>query len=320
MDILHSVAVNNQDPAADAVLRHDLGVNALSVILINLRPLNETSTLTNFQRYMGLAGSVNRCTLMHNGVSIISMSGRDIAALNYHRHGIVPGQAGILDTDNERRSCVLPIIVGRHAYDPESAFPPSRRGELQLELDVDIADTGYDDLQYTVELIELLGAKPKEFERKIQHLQTLVAGDNDIDLPLGNYLRGLLCFGTTAWTGASPAPTLGRMATFKDNSQIGYSSIDFETAAMLSQLQGRQGNILGHTHRVNAASTSSTLESSLISELSPDGLENYAWLDFDPTRDDLFALDLRSASRFHLRCNAESADAARVVPIERIKL
>jgi hypothetical protein len=318
--ILHGVAVQNQDFNADGVFTYDLGVNPLSVILLAMRPLNDTGTLTNFARWANAVQSLNRVTVRHRGQSIISMTGRDAAALSVFRHGYQPWMANTNNTNNERICAVLPIFLGRRPYDPMSCFPATRRGELVLEIDVDDADTGYDDLQMTVETIELLDAKPSHFERKVQLSQTFAAtGINDVDLPLGNVVRGLLCFGTTGFTGAAPAPTLGRMQIVADGVGIGYTGTDFEVA---HQLQGLMGHGIpsnqDHVHIENTAGAyAQNATTGLPFGFGRDWL-NYSYLNLDPWHDDAHSVDTGQVSRFQLRTDAEAANAVRIIPVERI--
>lgn len=319
--LLHRQSIPEQAIAADGLISFDLPTNPLSVILLTLRPLNDTGTLANFQRMMGLAGAINRVSVCRMGSAVFSMSGRDAVALNYFRHGIVPPQQGDLDTTNFRRALVVPLLMGRFAYDETSCLSQSRRGELTLELDFDIADTGYDGLRFSAETIELPGASPQFTERKVSIAQTFNAtGDNDIQLPSGNILRGLLNFGTTAFTGATPVPSLGRMSLFMNGEANTYTSTDFEVASMLSSLSGRQPPMENvHFHRVDATSASTTEPTGGPVDLTSDGFENYAYLDLDPTRDDTLALDTADSNNLFLRSNAETADAVRVIPVERLR-
>lgn len=319
MDFLHSVLVQNQDPAADAVLSHDLGVNPLSVVLISIRPLNDTGTLANWPTYLSLCGALNNVSIRHNGVSIVSGSGRDLAALNYFRHGIVPTEQAVAgETNDDRRCAVLPILMGRFPYDPDSCFPASKRGELVLELDVDVAATGFNDLQYTVETIELLNAKPKEFERKVTRSRTFgTTVVEDFDLPMER-LRGLLLFGTSTF-GSNGSPSWGRIRVLMDNKEVGFQSTDWEVAHMLHTLMGRQPPMWdSHTHLVDATQCDAeekTLAGPI--DVGSGGWQNYAYLDYDPTRDDLFSLDANKANSMRIQADAETADAVRVIAIEK---
>lgn len=316
--MIHSVAIQNQDPSADAILNFDLAVNPLSVILINLRPLNDTGTTANYTAWLEtISSAINRVTIRHRGASIISMTGADAAVMAAMRHGSVPWMANPSLTNNDRILATLPIFMGRGPYDPVSCFPASRAGELTMELDVDVAATGYDDLQFTVETIELLGANPKEYERKIQLSRTFSAtGLNDIDLPVGNLVRGALLFGTTPFTGASPAPTWGRISTIADGVAIGYSATDFE---VLHGLQALLGIALPpysthiHVEADSGGPTEIPQEEGVI-------WGNHAYLNFDPLKNDTLSVDTSKLSRFQIRSDVGTANAVRVVPVERILL
>lgn len=321
MRLQRSIAVTPRTISADGEQTFDLGVNPLSVLLIALRPLNDTGTLSEFQSYLGIAGAIDRVGIEHRGQSIVQMSGRDAAAMAYHRYGIVPPQQGNLDTNNFRRCVVLPIVMGRMPFDPSSCLPETKRGDLQLVLDLDIAATGYDGLQLSVESIELLGASPKEFERKVQVQQTNAAtGTQDVQLPVGNVLRGMLLFGTTPFTGATPAPSWGRYELRVDGSEHSIVSTDWEVASMVSSLWGRQPpSFDDHKHRTDTSGGGATDPTAgEPSEVGSGGWENYAFEDLDPLRNDMFSVDLSKATSCSIRSEVETADAVRVVPVEKL--
>lgn len=320
---LHSVTVQDQLITADGIYNFDLAVNPLSVVLVCLRPLNDTGTLANFPNYLAIAAAMNRCTVWYRGVGIYSMRGEDAAALNYFRYGMIPYQGQNDNTNNERRCAVVPLVLGRWPYSLTSCFPATKRGELNLEMDIDIADTGYDGLRLSVETIELLDAKPKEYERKSSFQQTFAAtGDQDMELNPGNLNRGILLWGTTPFAGATPAPTWGRVKLLLDNQEAAYAATDFEVSQMLTSLWGRQPpSADAHKHIITTDGNAQTELATLAGPYDQGTLwQNYSYLDLDPTGDDTFALDTKGASRFNLRPNVETADAARAVQIERIML
>lgn len=320
MKFLHSIAVQNHSVGSDSIEVFDLAVNPLSVVLLTMRPLNSTGTPGNFADYLSMCSAFNWITIADRGQTVFKMTGADAAVLAYHRHGILYPMPEADDTDNWMRSVTLPILMGRFAYDPETCYPARRRGELTIELDIDVLDTGYDNFAYQIDTIELLDAKPKYFERKTTQSVTLPAtGFNDIDLPVGNVVRGLLAYGTTAFGGgASPTPTLGRMELLLDNQQEAFAAIDFETAVGLSSLMGRQPPVYdGHKHRVDATGGTTQNTTKMFDEST--GLwQNYCYLDLDPWRDDSMSINTAGASRFHLRTNAEAANAVRIVTVERV--
>lgn len=330
---LHNVAVQERVISADGIETFDVAVNPLSVVLIAARPLNDTGTLAAFQSYRGLAAAFNRISVLFRGEAIKSVRGEDLVALNYFRWGIMPFQGQHDDTDNERRCAVLPVIMGRWPYDPRSCFPATRRGELQLELDMDIADTGYDGLRVSVETVELLDAKPTEYEKWVQVAQTNGAtGDGDVDLAAtGNLIRGILLFGTTPFAGAAPAPSWGRLKVLLDNQEAGFANTDFEVAQMVSSLWGRQPpQYDGHMHRVTVSGCAQTAVATISGPVNVGagiagaadltGWHQYAFLDYDPTGNDAHAMNTKGKSSLKLRANFETADLVRAIPIEVIRL
>lgn len=313
-----SVAVPQRAISADGTYQFDLPTNPLSVILIGIKPLNDTGTLANMVSYLTLCQALNRVSVTYRGEHIVSMRGEDAAALAYFRHGIQSMQATHSNVNDARRSLVLPILLGRMPYDPTSCFPRSKRGDLILELDVDIADTGYNGMELDVTTIELLDAKPTEFEKKVQITQTFSAtGEADVQMPIAGDCRGLLLWGTTAYTGASPAPTLGRVRTTVDNRELGYSAIDIETACMLHNLLGRGlPDFDEHKHIVTTDGNAQTELATLAGPYNVgSGWMNYAFLDFDPMLDDKHVIK-PAGKDFRIRCTAEAAEAIRVIPIE----
>lgn len=317
--LLRNILVPSYIPSADEVRSFDLPVNPLSVVLLCLRPLNDTGTLANYARYRAICAALNRVTIARNGQNIISMRGEDIASFNWLRWGMQPWEANPDNVDNERRAVVLPIPLGRYPYHPTSCFPATKRGELTIELDVDIADTGYDGLQMSIETIELPDAKPKEFEKRTQLALTWPAtGTNDMELPMGNLVRGILLFGTTGFAGAAPAPSWGRVKCLLDNVEAGFSNTDWEVLMADAALWGRIPNLAGdHKHTVDAAGAGIEQTTSVF-DMCEDYTQ-YAYLDFDPTGDDTYSLDTKGANSFKLRAEAETADAVRAVVVESLK-
>jgi len=330
---LRQIAVQERAISADGVEVYNLAVNPLSVVLVCLRPLNNTGTLANFQTYKGICAALNRVSILYRGEAIKSCRGEDLAALNWFRWGIMPFQGQHDDTDDERRCVVLPILMGRWPYSKESCFPATRSGELTIECDYDIADTGYDGLRVSIETIEILDATPREYEKLVQVTQTMAAtGDQDLDLiSAGNDIRGILLFGTTPFGGAAPAPTWGRLKLLLDNQEVGFANTDFEVLQADASLWGRNPPAYdGHMHRITTSGCAQTalatisgpfnVGAGIAGAVDINSWMQYAFMDFDPTGDDAHILRTQGKSRLIVRGNIETADAVRGLPIEVIKL
>lgn len=315
---IHSILAANAAVAADGDEVFDLPVNPLSVVLIHLSPLNDTSTIANYSLLEALLSALDNVRITHRGSAVVDAAGCDLAFLAMAYHGLGLWQSDAVETDNVRRSLVVPVLFGRQAYMGSECFPETKKGELQMTCTWDIADTGFDGLRRSVETIELPDASP-EFVQKVTTLaQTFAAvGQNDVDLPIGNVIRAILLWGTTAFTGVAPAPTWGQLEVLKDNRQIGYTSSDWEVLRAVMGLRGVPfPPDFRHIHSVDAAGAGreDTLEPEI--GLSKDAY--YALLDFDPLRDDTYALETEGAGRVNVRCDAEAAEAVRVLPIERV--
>ncbi len=208
----HSILASNQLIAADGDQVFDLPVQPLSAILLHISPLNATSTIANYRLLEALLGAVTTIRVSWKGDPIFNLSGVDAAALALLWHRATIWQSNAVETDDDRRSIVLPIIFGRRAFMQDECFPRSLKGELRMTVTFDIAATGFDGLRISIETIELPGAEPSSVQKASALAQTFAAtGQNEIDLPIGNVLRGILLFGTTGFAGAAPAPS--RVAT-----------------------------------------------------------------------------------------------------------
>ena len=318
MTFIHSILRANAAVAADGDEVVDLPVNPLSAILLHLTPLNETSTITTYTWLKGLLSALDSIRVSHKGSAIVDLNGYDLAvlALLYHRIGLF--QAGADSVDDDRRSLTVPILFGRRPYMPNECFPETRKGELQLLITWDIADTGFDGLRRSIETIELPDASPEYVQKVTTLAQTFAAtGQNDVDLPIGNVIRAILLWGTTGFAGATPAPTWGRVELMRDNRQTHYSATDFEVSKAIAGLCGcAYPPSMDHFHQFNGAAVA--YDSTLEPETSESKVENYTLLHLDPTFDDLYSLVTEGAGRVNVRCDAETADAVRVLPIERV--
>jgi hypothetical protein len=315
---VHSILEANQAQAADGETVTDLPVNPLSVVFIHISPLNETSTIANFTTYAGLLTALDNIRIDYRGASVVDISAEDLAAYLWMGSRLRPCVSNAEETDNERRSLVLPVPLTKRVWDPKECFPAVKRGELQLTCTWDIAATGFDGLRWSIETLELLDAKPTHFQRMTTLSQTFAAtGNSDVDMPIGNLIRGILAFGTTAFTGATPAPTIGALRLLKDNVEFGYASTDFEVSRAICGTTKHMPDVyLDHFHGVNAAGAAQ--EDTQPQQYSSPKQDNYTYLDYDPLLDDRYILETKDASRVHLRVNAEAAEAARFIPVEKV--
>lgn len=314
---IHSILEPAGLIAADGEEIIDLPVNPLSVVYIHISPLNETADLSHYGALNKLVASLENIRIDYRGASVVDISGTDLVALLSMSQIAGVRQSNQVNTNDERRSLVIPVPLGRKLYDPKECFPETKKGEMQLHLTWDIADVGYDALIRSVETVELPEANPVHFQRLTTLAVTFIAiGINDLDLPIGQLLRGVLCFGTTPFAGAVPAPSLGALRLLLDNIESHYAATDFEVSRAVSAALGHQADwYLQHVHQVAAAPGDSTEQ-----ETFEEKHDNYTYLDLDPTRDDMYAVETKGRGRVHLRLNLETADLCRFIPVEKVAI
>lgn len=259
--ILRTVLQPDTARAADATgISMDLPVNPLSVVLFTIKMLNNTGTIGNYRSFLTVMDAITNLNISYRGASIIDGDLRDLAVLTALLTGWQPCQGNMNSADDDARFITVPILFGRTPYDPLECFPATRRGDLVLSFDTDIADTGYDGLITQIETIELLDAAPEQFVKQTTTTRILnAAGDFDIELPIGNDLLGVMMRCPTRPNTAFTS-SIGQVAMKVDNVEVVYSLTNWET--LHGDLARRLPNwkydshvhhMAGHIHLINAA-------------------------------------------------------------------
>lgn len=319
MQFLRQVLVQDETLAVSTVRTDDLPVNPVSMILLTLRNLNDTGTLTDYQVVSSLLAQIAKVEVLFQGSAIISGSLADVARLTAILIGRPPKQLVMTHTNNNIRGITVPILLGRKPYWAEECFPAVRRGELQLQTTSAAAQTGIDTLTLQVETVELLGANPARYMKSTTISKTPSAtGDHDLDLPLGNKLAGCLLFGTTAPTAASFNASIGQLRLLVDNVEAYYARANWES--LLGDLQLRSSVSPEVDSLTVLENTAALYTQNATSDKQNDTsfFDQYRWLDLDPRQDDNWLLDTKGRARVHLRINADVADAIRVMPVELV--
>jgi hypothetical protein len=320
MQFLKQVLVQDESQAASTVRTEDLPVNPLSHISISLRALNDTGTITNFTVLSALLGFITKVEVLFQGSAIISGSLDDLARLMAVLLSRGPMAPRITSVNNEIRGVTIIIPLGRRCFNPLECFPAVRRGELQLQITSGAATTGIDTVTLQIETVELLAAAPKQYMKATTISKTPSAtGDHDVDLPIGNLLAGALLFGTTAPTTASWNASLGQLRLLVDNVEAYYARANWETLhgelALRCQANAQQSE---HVHVSDVGAAYAQFQNTHLNAVNTDFLNNYAFLDLDPAKDDSYLLDTKGRARIHTRITADVADAIRIIPVELV--
>lgn len=314
---LRTVLIQNQTEAADRSFQTDLPVNPLSHILVTIRALNNGVDVA--QSLSDLLGMIDSLGVTFRGQDIVRGSLQDLAVLNAVVTGWVPWGMLRQDADNEVISLTVPISFSRRPYWREEAFPGSRRGDLVLDLSVDVASGNFDGLALQVETVELLEEAPSRFLKYTTGEVTFAGtGQESVRLPIGNPLLGVLLFGTTVPVAAARTATWEQVRTKVDNVEAFFARANWDTLSgeIYRRIHGTALRLEEHVHRFNGAAAA--FADTLDPQRSTGVLRSYAYLDFDPLMDGEFQLDTAGRADVVIQRDAGVADLGRFIPLELV--
>jgi hypothetical protein len=319
---LRQVLVQDESQAVSLMRTDDLPVNPLSMVLLTVKMLNDTGTITDFSLINAILNSISKVEILYKGSAIISGSLADLARLSGFLLGRGPAQLVATAVNNAVRGVTVPILLGRRPFMVDECFPAVRRGELQLQITTAAAQTGVDTVVLQVETVELLDAKPTRFLKATTITKTPTAtGDHDVDLPIGNKIAHALLFGTTVPTAASYNASIGQLRLLVDNVEQFYARANWETLHNEMQRRVSEGSqSASHQHVSDVAAAYTQFQLTSNANANVGFFDSYALLDFDPLGDSSFLLDTAGRARIHLRINADVADAIRIIPTELIEV
>jgi len=318
-NFLRTVLVQNRSEIADRTFQEDLPVNPLSLILVTLR--GDIDTVSIDEPLADFYSIVPSLGVMFRGQDIVRGSLQDLAVLNAMVTGQTPWGSKVQDAAAETWSLTVPIAFGRRAFDEKECFPAVKRGDLRLEMTLDASVNDLDLLSLQIETVELLDADPERFLKYTTGGITFAStGQENVRLPIGNPLLGVLLFGTTIPTGAVNTATWEQIRTKLDNVEMGYARTNWETLMGESnrRMRGNDHWLSQHAHRVD----STTATDAFVTSLSPirsgtqGVLERYAYLDFDPNKDSSYMLETAGRADVVIQRDAGTADAGRFIPVE----
>lgn len=306
--------------AASAVDDTQLPPNPISHLLVSIRfAVNAANTLPTMQNILDLFTSID---VLHRGTAVFSMQGEDLWAylIGCGYTAAMPFRRTAVDDNVGFLTLLIPF--GRSLYDPEECFPCTRAGELILRINRAASDTNLDTITWTIASVELPDAQPKRFLRATTLSGTPGAtGDFDFQLYPSTVYTGLLVFSTVVPVGTSFTTTCDRFQLLLNNLQYNIAQANFED--LWGEWINRGGvgaSLLEHTHLENTAAMYTQNAATLGPNSVLHPLRQYVWIDFDPTRDLMYAIDARNVARVTLRINAGDTGAIRVMPQEMIFL
>ena len=317
---IRSVLRNRVTIAVSAVDDTQLPPNPISHLLVTIR--FQTAAANVMATLLQVLATIAQIDVLHRGTSVFSMRGQDLWAYMIGC-GMSPAMP-FRNTDPVNSSGFVTLVLpfGRQLYDPNECFPCTRAGELLLRITRQAADTALTGVTFTVASVELPDAQPKRFLRATTLAQTPSAtGDFDFQLYPSTVYLGLLVFSTTVPTGTVFTTSADRFQLLLNNLQYDIAQANFEDLWGEWVNRGGLSSVwLEHFHTENQAVAYAQLADTLPGRVVAHPLRQYLWIDFDPTRDLLYAIDARNIARVALRINAGDTNAIRVMPQEMIFL
>jgi len=277
----------------------DLPVDPLSHLIITIDGYNATDEATLAE----ILAFINKVEVTHRGESILNLESEDLVALQAYLFKSMPILTQNIATDNAARLLGLIVPFSRFLYWPEECFPATKRGELQLALNLTIPATSFDNAELHVEAVTLPGATPAAYLKSTYKSITApgATGDNEIDLPIGNKIAALLFWNTTFPATSSHTYGINGVKIKKNNVEhmVPYSK--------------------AHTLIPEMALRLSTLPRSIAAfgDIFPD---NIFWLDFDPNSDDSHLLDTQGANSLTAVLDMGVDEASKVTIAELVSL
>jgi len=310
-----SILVDDVTPAADGDYTYDLPVEPISHLVLTFKALNAG---TNVKATLAqLLGAVENIQIIHKGAHIYQLSGADLFALSTILLGKEMFQENVINTDNATRAITLILPFGRQLYDPNECFIATRRGELQLKVSVDIADTGYDTLTFLFEVVELPGATPTQYLKTYTLSKTPTAvGDLDVDLPIGNKLLGILLWGTTIHSGTAWTQTIDKVQLLLNNVRRYYTETKAEALhGSLQELVSAANAFAEKFHMENLAATYTQNADTATEEADDTDLSNYFFMNFGIKMPADYIIDTAPLSEIKVRITAGDNNPLRVLPV-----
>ena len=298
MEFIHSNILKDHTWATEVKVI-DLPINPISFLSLTLSGFNATDESTLAE----ILGFLNGVQVTYRGMTVMDLESEDLFALNLFLLGRAPFLDTSVATDDMPRNLTLLIPFGRKMYNGLECFKATKKGELQLRLDCTVPATSFDNGVINVHCVELPGASPSQYLKStlLKVVAPGATGDNDVSLPIGNKITGVMLWETTGPTAAQHTQGIENVRILVNNSEYGFVSGRFisEQALCMNKIQTLA--------RVPAAAGLNIVQ-------------KYAYLDFDPDGSENFLLDTSGKSSVVVRLNMGVDEASKVMPLEIVSI
>jgi hypothetical protein len=318
---LRSIVSDFQTLTASAdITPIDLPVNPISHLILTLAVTKNVAAaataLGDLVRLM--MGQITDLSIRHRGENIIQGSLPDLAFTNAMLHGQGPTFGEYAYADNQIQFASFPLSFTRKLYSHEEAFPATQRGNLRFFMTAGALNALWDAASWSLEAVEVIEDTPTRFLKYTTLTRTVAAtGRQRIPLPLGNPILGISLFDPSDEIDTGAAYAFGKVKIMKDNVEQYFAESNWENLRETTQRRMPHYHLAwGHVHAQAAADTITGHETQPVADQLP---IQAAYLDFDPLKDDTYALETAGAASLDLDHNSDVASGTvRLLPVERI--
>lgn len=182
----------------------DVGASGTKVVDINVqKPISQIditfkTTKASQGQSAGSPANISKIEIVDGSKVLYSLSGYECQALAYYnRPGIVCDHGQHISTLSEFDT--YPILFGRHLWDRELAFDPTKfvNPQLRITFDEDVSDTSVtaNEMEIWAHIFDELQVSPIGFLSAIEHYKYTCGDDNSfktIELPDDRLIRQIL--------------------------------------------------------------------------------------------------------------------------------
>jgi hypothetical protein len=273
----------------------DLPVNPVSFVLLHVRA-EAGVVAADFNQ---LLGHIQDVTVTFKGTQIVSLSGIDLARMVHSLWGRALNIENFGQLAPALVSFTLPIPFSRVPFWSKEAFPATRRGEFTITVTRSAGLTNIANPVFAIEAVQLLEAEPNQFLKIVTLSRQITQGDADFELPIGNPLLGLLLFSPVPMGNVPFQEAIRRLRLLLDNVEYDIADSAFDVSRAVGLWRGGDWNDY-------------VVPTSI--------MRNFAYLDFDPLKDETFAVDTEGRASVRLRFVPDSTSLVRVMPVELVRL
>jgi len=307
-------------PAADGSTDGNLSAGPLSFLQLRIALLNDTAnTKTTLAQMLG---AMEKIEVFDKGASIVSINALDLFALNCAVLGREPWQGNEMNVDNATRFLELFVPFGRQLYSRTEGLPQKAKGDYTVRLTYDIDDTAYDDLIIHLDEVIREDLQPEaHLKYTTKTITGAATGLATVSLARANQYLGLLFFATTVPTGTAWTATLESIKVKLNDTQAVYQQIFWEELFGLWANRLSPAVAWGEAIALENSATAYTqnADTNGIERIDSD-VETHAYMDFDPLGDLGDAIDSAELNDFDLEIDYGDTNAARLIPVERVRL